>query len=115
MKDINGKILYKDKEYVFIFNLNVMEEIQEEYGSIEKWVELTSGVDGESNIKALIFGYTVMLNEQIDIDNEENGTDTKPLTKKFVGRMLSEYGILNATDKLHTTINDSTQSEEKNL
>lgn len=112
MKDINGKILYKDKEYKLVFNLNVMEEIQEKYESIEKWGNLTSGE--EPNVKALIFGFTAMLNEGIDIDNEENGTKDKPLTQKQVGRMISEIGFQNATEKMQETVVDSTKSVEKN-
>ena len=34
--------------------------------------------NGEPNAKAVIFGFTQMLNEGIEIDNEDNGTDTKP-------------------------------------
>ena len=112
MKDINGKILYKDKEYKMVFNLNVMEEIQEKYGSIEAWGNLTSGE--EPNIKAVIFGFSAMLNEGIDIENEENGTKEKPLSLKTVGRMLTEIGVQEATEKLQKTVVDSTQSEEKN-
>lgn len=112
MKDINGKIQYKDKEYRLVFNLNVMEEIQEKYESIEKWGNLTSG--DEPNIKALIFGFTAMLNEGIEIDNDENGTKEKPLTQKQVGRMISEIGFQSATETLQETVVESTQSGIKN-
>lgn len=112
MKDINGKIQYKDKEYKLVFNLNVMERIQEEYGSIEEWGNLTSG--GEPNAKAVIFGFTEMLNEGIDIENEENESDIKPLTLKQVGRMITEIGFENATEKLSETVVESTKSGEKN-
>ena len=113
MKDINGKIQYKDKEYKLVFNLNVMERIQEEYGSIEEWGNLT-GANGEPNAKAVIFGFTEMLNEGIDIQNEENGTNDKFLTLKQVGRMITEIGLQNATMKLNETVIESTKSEEKN-
>ena len=112
MKDVNGKIQYKGKDYKMIFNLNVMETIQEEYGSIEKWGELTGGE--EPNIKAVIFGFSAMLNEGIDIYNEDNGTNEKPLSLKTVGRMLTEIGFQEATEKMQKTVVDSTKSEEKN-
>lgn len=112
MKDINGKIQYKDKEYSLVFNLNVMEEIQEEYGSIEEWGNLTSGA--EPNVKAVIFGFSAMLNEGIDISNDENGTDEKPLTSKQVGRIITEVGFQNVTEKMKDTVVESTQSDEKN-
>lgn len=114
MKDFNGEIQYKEKVYKLVFNLNVMENIQEKYGSLEKWGNLTDGQDGEPNAKAVIFGFTEMLNEGIDIENEENGTDIKPLTLKQVGRIITEIGLANATAQLNDTVIKSTQSEEKN-
>ena len=113
MKDFNGKIQYKDNEYNLVFNLNVMETIQEEYGSLEEWGNLTEA-SGEPNVKAVIFGFTEMLNEGIDIENEENGTNIEHLTRKQVGRMITEYGIQNASKKLNETVIESTKSEEKN-
>ena len=82
MKDINGKIQYRGKDYALVFNLNVMENVQAEYGTVEKWGDLTDGSSGEVDAKALIFGFTEMLNEGIDIANEENGTDDPHLTHK---------------------------------
>lgn len=115
MKDVNGKIQYKDKEYTLVFNLNVMEKIQEEYGSLEHWGSLTDGGEnGEPNAKAVIFGFREMLNEGIDIANEENGTDEKPLTLKQVGRLVTEVGLVEATSKLNETVVESTESNEKN-
>lgn len=114
MKDINGEIQYKDKTFKLVFNLNVMEKIQEEYGTIEKWGEMTDGKNGESNVKAVIFGFTEMINEGIDIQNEEEGTNEKFLTKKQVGRMITEIGIMNATKELNDTVVKSTKSTEKN-
>ena len=112
MKDIIRKITYKDREYKLVFNLNVMESIQEEYGRIDKWAELTDGASGEPNVKAVIFGFKQMINEGIDIDNDENGTDIKPFTLKQVGRIISELGLLEATSTLNDTVIDSTKSEK---
>lgn len=141
MKDFNGEIQYKNKKYKLVFNLNVMEAIQEEYGSLDNWGALTDGTeyakreyekqeheiswddltpeekakfDGEPDAKAVIFGFTEMLNEGIDIDNEENETDVKPLTLKQVGRMISEIGMANATAEMNRTVIESSKNEEKN-
>lgn len=114
MKDICGKIQYKNKDYSLVFNLNVMEKIQEEYGSLEAWGKLTDGEEGEPNAKAVIFGFTEMLNEGIDMANEESGTDDKPLTLKQVGRMISDYGLDDATKTMNKTVIESTKNEEKN-
>lgn len=120
MKDVSKKITYKGKEYHLVFNLNVMQSIQDEYGTIDKWAELTDGTEqkdgrkGEPNAKAVIFGFTEMLNEGIDISNDENGTDDKPLTHKQVGRLITEIGLIEATKKLNDTVIESTKSDEKN-
>lgn len=115
MKDAMNTINYKDKEYKIIFNLNVMEQIQEEYGTLEKWGDLTDGVSGEVNVKALKFGLMAMINEGIDIQNEEEGTDIKPFTSKQIGRMLTELGIQEMTEKVNETVIESTKSDEKNV
>lgn len=114
MKDINGKIQLNDKEYPLVFNLNVMETIQDEYGSLDKWGNLTDGTEGEPNAKAVIFGFTEMINEGIDIQNEEQGTNEPFLTKKQVGRLITQYGLIEATKTLNQTFIESTKSDEKN-
>lgn len=114
MKDFGGEIKYKDKIYKLPFNLNVMEEIQEKYGSLDEWGKITDGEGGEPNVKAVIFGLTSMINEGIDIENEEKGTKTKKLTQKQVGRIITEVGLVEALKTLNTTVTESTKSDEKN-
>ena len=109
-----SEIVYKGKTYIYDFNLNVMEQIQSEYGTVAKWGELTDGSSGEPDAKAIIFGFYCMLNEGIEISNEENVTKDPPLTLKQVGRMISDVGLAEATAKLNKTVVDSTASEEKN-
>ena len=112
MKDFNGTIEYKGKTYKLYFNLNVMELIQEEYGTIDKWGDLSDGVSGEVNAKAVIFGLAAMMNEGLEIEAEENGTDFKPLTLKQVGRIITEVGIKEATKVLNETVIESTKDEK---
>lgn len=112
MKDNYTELKYKDRVYKLYFNLNVMEIIQEEYGTIEKWGALTDGTTGEVNAKAVIFGITEMINEGIDIENEENGTDIKPFTHKQVGRMITEVGLTEATQKMNDTVIESVKDEK---
>jgi hypothetical protein len=114
MKDYKFNFEVEGVNYPLIFNLNVMETIQEEYGTIEKWGALTDGKGGEVNVKALKFGLTEMLNEAIEIENEENNTDRALLTNKQVGRLITKIGIQKATEKLNTAIVEGTKSEEKN-
>lgn len=117
MKDASTTIKYKDKEYKIVFNLNVMEEIQEEYGTIEKWGSLCQPTEKnkESDVKALKYGFRAMLNEGIDIDNEENGTNDPPLTLKQIGRMITELGTEETMSALNKTVIESSKSNEKNV
>lgn len=106
-------IKYKGKDYELVFNLNVMEEIQEEYGSVEKWGELVEAA-AEPKAKDIKFGFTAMLNEGIDIYNEEHEDTREFLTVKQVGRILSTIGLEEVAKKLNKTVIDSTKSDEKN-
>ena len=117
MKEISKTLEYKGKEYKLVFNLNVMEVIQDKYGTLENWGKLTDGTenDGEPNAKAVIFGITAMLNEGIDIENEENGTEEKMLSNKQGGRMITEIGLKSSAQLMNGVVIDSTQSAEKNV
>ena len=112
MREVSKKISYKGKDYKLVFNLNVMEIIQDEYKSLDEWGALTDGKSGEVNVKALIFGLTAMLNEGIEISNEDNNTKEPLLSHRQVGRMLSEVGIENITDDMNNLVVDSTKTED---
>ena len=79
--------------YPLVFTLNVMEEIQEKYGSLDEWYKMTSSGGDGASIKDIKFGVMAMINEAIDIENEEKGTNTPMVTDKLVGRIITEVGI----------------------
>lgn len=112
MKSIS--IEYRGKSYGLVFDLNVMEQIQDEYGTIEEWGKLTEPDDGEPNVKALIFGVWAMVNEGIDIANDENGAKEPFVTKKQVGRMLTEVGLETASKAAKDAVVESTEDDSKN-
>lgn len=112
MKDISKTLEYNGKTYSVVFDLNVMEAIQEKYGTLEKWADLTDGGKNEPNAKAVIFGFTEMLNEGIDIANEENGTKDAFLTTKQVGRMLTKIGMDEAAKAMQETVIESTKGND---
>lgn len=101
---VTSTIEYKGKKFKLVFNLNVMEALQDNYGSLDKWGELTDGSQGEPDIKALKFGFTEMLNEGIEIDNEDNGTNEPLLTSKQVGRIITEAGLDNVQKKMNEVV-----------
>lgn len=118
MKDIYETLEYRNKKYKIVFNLNVMQQIQDEYGTIEAWGDLTSpkkdDKEGEPNAKAVIFGFWAMLNEGIDIENDEKAEGEKiaPLTLKQVGRILTEVGINGAASRMADVVVKSTQTAD---
>lgn len=114
MKDISKELVYRGKTYKIVFNLNVMEVIQERFGTVEKWGEAMS-TDGDKEPKAsdIIYGFWAMLNEGIDIDNENKPENERiaPLTLKQVGRMLTEVGINNAAAGMKDLVVESTKAD----
>jgi hypothetical protein len=111
MKNTVVYIETEKKKYPLVFNLNVMEEIQEQYGSLDKWGELTKG-DGEPKVKDLKAGIMAMINEGIDIENENNGASEPMLTEKQVGRVMSAVGIDVIVKKIQEITIASTRNEE---
>ena len=103
------------KKYPLAFNLNVMEEIQEHYGSLDAWGKVTQG-DGEPKVKDLKYGVMAMLNEGIDMENESNGTNMPMLTAKQVGRIMTDVGIQNIVSAIQeiTVASVKTEGDSKN-
>ena len=116
MKDYKFEFEIDSVKYQSVFNLNVMESIQSKYGSVQKWAKLTDNKNGEPNAKALIFGFTEMINEAIDTENDENGTDKPLLTLKQVGRLITKAGLQEAAKKLNSAVVNSVKDEHpKNI
>lgn len=114
LKEVTSTINYKDEEYKLVFNLNVMEKIQDEYGTLDNWGELTDGSKSEVNIKALVFGITEMINEAIDIENDETGERKPFISHKKVGRILTDIGIESAAQNMNELVIESTKDDSKN-
>ena len=109
------KINYLETEtekFPLVFTLNVMESIQEKYGTIEAWSNLIQR-DGEPDIKALKFFITEAINEGIEIGNEKSGEKRKPITSKKAGRILTEIGLSGTAGKIMQAISDSIEVDEK--
>lgn len=112
MKNTVIYIETEKRKYPLVFNLNVMEEIQEQYGSINEWGKITQG-NGEPQIKDLKSGIMAMINEAIDIENEENGTNEPLVTAKQLGRIMSQVGIAEIVQKIREITVASTKGEDE--
>ena len=55
MKDISKSLEYRGKTYKMVFNLNVMEQIQEHFGTVDKWSEAMSTEDGREPLAKILF------------------------------------------------------------
>lgn len=113
-----------DKQYPMMFTLNVVEEIQDEFGSLEAWEneimpkkENDEEKEKEPNIKAFKKTITIMINEGIDFMNEENGTNNKFITEKTAGRIISAYGFKEINERFARLMKNSNvvENEEKNV
>lgn len=111
MKNTVVYIETEKKKYPLAFNLNVMEEIQEAYGSLDEWGRITQGT-GEAKVKDLKVGILAMINEAIDMQNEENNTNEPMLTAKQIGRIMTEVGIEKIVSAIQDITIASTKGEE---
>lgn len=117
MREIN----YKGKKYNIVFNLNVLEEIQNKYGSLDNWGAILEPTDPKTgaalipDIKEVINSFEIMINEGIEIMNDDNGTNEPLLNHKQVGRIVSEVGVENIFAAMQGVAIDSTKEpNEKN-
>lgn len=118
---MNNKLKYietEDTTYPIVFNINVMEEIQEAYGSLSAWGSIVENKDGgEPRIKDLKIGLKFMINEGIDIENEKNNAKRPKLDNKQVGRLIGEVGFGKITEviqKLTISSTNAGDNEGKN-
>lgn len=111
MKDFYTKLEVNGKEYTLAWNLNVMEEMQDKYGSLEAWGKISEGE--EPKISSIIDAFEAMINEGIEIDNEKNGTNEKPLTHRQIGRIISAYGVENAAETMKNAISEATKDDTR--
>ncbi len=111
---MQNKLTYienNDRKYPIVFNINVMEEIQEAYGSVSAWGEIVENTKGgEPRVKDLKIGLMFMINEGIDIENERTGQNVPMVTAKQVGRLIGDVGFGAITDVIKNITVASTQT-----
>lgn len=113
MKDKMIYIEVENEKYPMCFNINVMEEIQEEYGTISNWGAIVENTDGgEPKIKDLKYGLLAMINEGIDIENETAEIKRTLLTSKQIGRLISKIGFNELTEKIKEITVSSTKIDD---
>lgn len=109
------KITYLEtdsEKFPLAFTLNVMESIQNEYGTLSEWSELIRN-QKEPNIKALKFFITEAINEGIDIENEKSNEKRAPITSSKAGRIVTEIGLKKVANTITKMITESMPHDEK--
>ena len=111
---MQNKLTYietNDRKYPIVFNINVMEEIQEAYGSVSAWGEIVENAEGgEPRVKDLKIGLMLMINEGIDIENEMTGQNVSMVNAKQVGRLISDVGFQEITEVIKNLTIASTKT-----
>ncbi|MFA7256792.1 MAG: hypothetical protein WC047_04390 [Kiritimatiellales bacterium] len=83
-----------DKEYPIAFTMNVIEIIQEKFGTLDQWSKaMEPDDDSEAQIKDVIWTFQEFINEGIDMENEERTEKVPFVTHKQVGRIISSLGF----------------------
>ena len=108
------KITYLEtdsEKFPLAFTLNVMEALQDEYGTLSEWSELIRN-QKEPNIKALKFFITEAINEIIEIENEELGEKRAPITSAKAGRIITEIGFQKVAKTINKMVSESVKTKE---
>ena len=108
------KITYLEtdsEKFPLAFTLNVMESIQDEYGTLSEWSELIRN-QKEPNIKALKFFITKAINEGIDIENEKSDETRAPITSAKAGRIITEIGFQKVAKTINKMVSESVKTKE---
>lgn len=103
-------ITLRGKEYPILFDLNVVELIQQRYGDVAKLGEKISNISEQKWI------LTKIINEGIEFDNFINNRSNKTLTEPQVGMLLSVASLQNGelSQKIVDAFNECL-GDEKNL
>lgn len=111
---MQNKLTYiesNDRKYPIVFNINVMEEIQDAYGSVSAWGAIVENAgNGEPKVKDLKIGLMFMINEGIDIENERTGRNEPMVNAKQVGRLIGDVGFSAITDVIKNLTIASTKT-----
>ena len=111
MIDKKMSITIKGTEFPMAFNLNVLEAIQENYGSLDVWQNKIQPKAGEAQIKDIKWTLVTFINEGIEIENEQ-GEKKDLMTEKQLGRMITN--VSDITRSIVNAVTDATPEPDPN-
>lgn len=112
LKNVSKTVELAGKKYEMFCNINVLQELQDRYGSMQAWADHLDDAKGEASLKAVLDGLAVMINEGIDIANDD-GKNRQMITRKQLGRMVDEVSLPELLSTMGELISESMQSAEK--
>ena len=98
----------KDKKIPALFDLNVVAELQEKYGSLSEWNAKCFPEGSEPRLKPLIHAFELAINEGYDAI----GSDER-VSNQEAGRIVTAMTIEKAAAKIKQLVVDSTKSGEE--
>ena len=105
-----------NKTYPLIFDMNVVAEIESEYGNLEEWLSKIQ----ESSIKTAISTLAILINEAVYIHNDESSDKWELVDCKKIGRLMNMrdietvLNVIMETFKAGTPQSDDTEENSKN-
>ncbi len=115
MLDIVKNMTINEKEYPIAFTLNVMEAIQDKYGSMKEWGDILQPPKNEEpKIKDIKWTFTQFINEGIDIEDEEKNEKRTLLTEKQVGRLITIVGMDKINKEMMLVTAESMKTDNPN-
>ncbi len=101
MKEKKLTIQIGKKEYKLFFSMQAFNEVTSRYGGFKEMIE-KMGAESTADYAWLI---TLMINQSIEIENEESGSDESFITEKTVMMHLTPGGFIKAKNVMFEAMN----------
>lgn len=121
MKDVLIHFESNGVTYPLAFNINVIEIMQDKFGSLTEFSKALSPENGEPRMSNIKFIYTECINEGIDIENDGRAEKRPFVTEKHVGRIIGSIVDTAGTikrlvvDSHNSGVESEEDEDEKNL
>lgn len=108
-------IIIGNKSYPLAFSFNVMEQVQDTYGTMDAWTKTLQAEQGkEIKMKDLIWTFQQFVNEGIEIENEEKNINNPLLSHKQIGRLITNADMKELVSVMKDMTIKSVKSDDPN-
>jgi len=100
--------------FPILYDINVLEALQQKFGGLSAWSETLSPEDGEPPFSAVIDTVEILIAEGIDAKADEGETITMP-SRKQIGRLISRVGLAKVLEVIkNAAISAAGEDSQKN-